>query len=339
MDIKRARASSAALQFSSDTSRDVRSALTEINGPLIYLFHDDAVNVPPELIDWFLGRTPRRLEAVTQTSDVRRQFAPLATALSMAPSALTMQPPHGHPSDPERAMICAFNLPAVVVTLGAAQWTEIRSFHKALSQDKQSAVRRSLAASIAALAKIIGPQQAANDLSPIFEAFLFDAPDVREMAVQSAGDFLQVLDADASEQHLAKILQAISITALNVPWRLRERVALQLSGYAERHARRIPDSVTAARPFYDLVHMLLKDEVAAVREAAQKAVRTKLCNSEAIADSCCRCPRCCLRLPRIQQRVITCLTFCGRTSPQVPPSVTALCMFDDSKVTKLDTDF
>lgn len=270
-DLKRSRAVSATLRFAVDNSRDVRSALTEISGPLIHLFSGS--EVPQELIDWYLGR-PSRTKVASPPK--LKRFAPLATALSSRhqmdedPADSTYWLP-SVPTDPERAMICAYNMPAVVLTLGPARWHEIQPLHSLLSQDKQDGVRRSLAASLAALAGIIGPEKTSADLVPILETFIFDnAHEVKEAAIEHCSEFLALMSPAVSLAVIPSLLQSLS-TKTSTPWRLRDRVASQLPALARHN---LHESLrTGPNAFFDLLSSLMKDEVAAVRQTALQAVR------------------------------------------------------------------
>lgn len=307
----------ATAHFSSDKSRDVRSALTEICGPLIHSFaerEEGEAPVPDEILDWYLGK-PAGMEPADLLPSVpappppQPAFAPLPTALSSltdhsAPTSFS-QPSFtqlGHPTDPERAMICAYNLPAVALTLGASRWHILRDFYLALTKAKQVGIRRSLAASLHAIVGIIGPEQSAQDLVSVAHTFLLEdeAREVREMMLEHFVELVLGLPLQAGEECLNAAHRAMSSeTPQNlIAWRAREEAAGQMAALAAHFAEQqfhhdLPDS------FYELLHDLLKDEVAAVRTAAVKAVSFVLTFSPAsltfIADHL-RTVTCCLRV-------------------------------------------
>lgn len=281
----------ATAHFSQDTSRDVRSALTEICGPLIHLFKDEEVGVPSELLDWYLGK-PSGVEPAALLPDLpaAAPFAPLPTALSALTSPTQSNGPShhpkvpsfaqlGHPTDPERAMICAYNLPAVVLTLGSSRWHEVRDFYLALTNAKPIGIRRSLAASLHAIVDVIGPEQAGQDLVSVAVNFLLfeEAREVREMVLEHFVELVLGLPLESGARCLAAFHEAISSqtsSQSSISWRAKEKAAGQMSALAAHFAssQRYPD---LPAPFLDLLHTLLKDEVAAVRAASVKAVRIR----------------------------------------------------------------
>lgn len=276
---------SATERFSKDTSRDVRSALTEICGPLIHLFKDEEVGVPPQILDWYLGK-PSGVEPAALLPDLpAAPFAPLPTALSSLTSPTQSSGPRqdtpsfaqlGHPTDPERAMICAYNLPAVALTLGAPRWHELRDFYLALTKAKPAGIRRSLAASLHALVGIVGPTAAAQDLVPVAKDFLLqeEAREVREMILEHFVEVVLGLPVDSGVECLIVVHQAITIQSSPqnaITWRAREKAAGQMSALAAHFSSSQKNSELPSA-FLDLLHTLLKDEVAAVRVAAVKAV-------------------------------------------------------------------
>ena len=56
--------------------------------------------------------------------------------------------------DPSRPLVCAFNYPAVALTLGRARWPALRNLYRALSENPSFKVRRTLAASLGEMARI-----------------------------------------------------------------------------------------------------------------------------------------------------------------------------------------
>ena len=52
---------------------------------------------------------------------------------------------------------CAFNLPAVLMTLGVDSWPYLKALHRLLMSDLRWKIRRCLAFSLHECAKILGP--------------------------------------------------------------------------------------------------------------------------------------------------------------------------------------
>jgi hypothetical protein len=247
--------------FSNDQSREVRSALTEICGHLIHTFVNE--DIPAELLDWYLGRSKPVAESATADN---KKFRPMATALSAHKDPFTnsfITP--NLLDDPERAMICAFNLPAVVLTLGPERWPEVKHFHATLSQDTNPGVRRSLAASLHAIAEIIGAEQAAIDLPDLFDRFLLDAPEIRECVIEHYASFVKLLPLKHQDLQLTAVHKSLYKTEKPSSWRLREQAASQLSILV--HSVHLQEQDLAQQPIFALLVDFLRDETAAVRTA------------------------------------------------------------------------
>lgn len=73
----------------------------------------------------------------------------------------------------------AFNLPAVLTTVGAARWDELQGCFAALVKDTKFPVRRTLAYSLHELAAILGPALTEQSLLPALDTFLRDLDEVR----------------------------------------------------------------------------------------------------------------------------------------------------------------
>ena len=85
---------------------------------------------------------------------------------------------------------CAYNLPAVLLTLGVGSWRYLKQLHFLLMSDLRWKIRRSLAFSLHECAKILGPEITQNDLMPILFHFLQDIPDVAEGVLQNLPSIL-----------------------------------------------------------------------------------------------------------------------------------------------------
>lgn len=165
-------------------------------------------------------------------------------------------------SHPERHLICAFNYPAVALTLGRSRWGELRELYVVLSRDTTVKVRRTLAASLGELAKIIGPNNAQQDLLPVWWDNIQCEEDgeVRLKAIECMGTFV-----DALGERKVEVAEGL----LNV-WK-----AGTLRGWRERHAAvgaivGFIGSISEKKPtvIKDLLKVALGDGVAGVREAA-----------------------------------------------------------------------
>ena len=88
--------------------------------------------------------------------------------------------------------LCAYNIPAVALTLGPAHWPHLRHTYEALSEHANPEVRRTLAASMHEIAGIVGQDIAASELLPIFYRWMHDEDEVKIAALQIVSDFMKV---------------------------------------------------------------------------------------------------------------------------------------------------
>ncbi|KAG8754237.1 hypothetical protein FRC14_005259 [Serendipita sp. 396] len=239
------------VQLSRDPADPVRSGLLEVLGEVIYTFRDDPGGPPRELINLFVP---------PETAWVASEVLPSPSTQSWL-------------SDPERPIICAFNFPAVIFTLGSSGWPELRGYYLYLTQNPTGKVQRTLAASIGEVAAIVGSQHAEEDLVPVFFRYLrSNEPEVRIKLIEALPKFIQVLPNPKQE---------LIVEELRSIWP-------QLSGWREREdlARHLGDLVSLSGSRADLVVDLLdigiRDEVSAVRDAAISAVRAFVFSSRSL---------------------------------------------------------
>ncbi|PVG03265.1 ARM repeat-containing protein [Serendipita vermifera] len=225
------------LRLSQDSADPVRSGLLEVLGEVIYTFRDDPGGPPKELIDLFVP-DPSHWEVNTNDNE---QDA----------SAVWF-------SDPERPIICAFNFPAVVLTLGPERWPDVRGYYLHLSENPTAKVFRTLAASLGEVAAIIGTTNAEKDLLPIFLSSLRSSePEVRGKIIEALPKFAHSV-SQAKREVIAQELRATWGELGS--WREREQLARLVGDFIELVGER-SDSMA------DITSQALRDEVAAVREA------------------------------------------------------------------------
>ncbi|KDE03630.1 hypothetical protein MVLG_05880 [Microbotryum lychnidis-dioicae p1A1 Lamole] len=276
-DLRRRLAVDHMKQFSCDSSRIVRSGALEVCGEMTYLFYEDPSGVPDEILSVFLGQTISTCDARTsatdaalapQTSEDEDEFTPLANPLDSPPAAVADLPPTWNSAasarDPDRPVMCAFNFPAIVLTLGCEKWPSLRPYHFELCQHKTAKVRQSLASSLHEVAKIIGPAQADVALLEPFTWYLTDHDQIQSALLDNLTSLLFAFGSDAGRSALAALVEAWDKITV---WRRRETIAKYL-GRLGAHYMLVGSS--------DEVLLLLAkafgDEVAAVREQAVYAV-------------------------------------------------------------------
>lgn len=74
---------------------------------------------------------------------------------------------------------CAFNFPAVLLTLGRQAWPQLKPVHEKLVRDSRVKVRKTLAYSLFELAKLLGPEMTEQELIPVLFHFMKDVDQVR----------------------------------------------------------------------------------------------------------------------------------------------------------------
>lgn len=220
-----------------DQNATVRSGVLESLGEVIYTFHEDPEGPPQRLIDLFLGRREDR------------PGLPTTTAESIY-------------DDPKRHLICAFNFPAVALTLGGHRWAELRDVYLAIHADDSPGVRHTFAASLGELAKIIGSEHAQRDLVEIWRSTMkSDDEEVRSGGIKSLADFIGVVGTKTGLLLLESLLTAWN-TGTMKGWRERGLVMQNLVSWVALIGF---DSASLGRAF---LVKALEDNVAAVRETA-----------------------------------------------------------------------
>jgi serine/threonine-protein phosphatase 4 regulatory subunit 1 len=169
-------------------------------------------------------------------------------------------------TDPARPLICAFNYPAVALTLGRARWGELREAYLEIAENKAVAVRRTLAASLGELAKIVGEDHAERDLMGVWwGAVRAGEEEVRDKALECVQVFVAAL---GKEPRIAVVDGLLTIWQEGGfrGWRERKCIANALTDLAGLVGQDVPAILRG------LLKKALEDGVAAVREAAISAV-------------------------------------------------------------------
>lgn len=261
-----------------DSQKEVRTGVLEVLGEVIYAFHGDEPGPPEEIVQMFIGEEGRDWYSPESTAfdaymnNLKKPWVPPSLAAKMRAasgfedSSGTSTPisPKGG-SDPARPLICAFNLPAVILTLGRTRWDDLRALYIFLAKTGTVNVRQTLAASIGEVARIVGPVNARRDLVARWWDFARSKEAVvRRKAVEALELFLQAVDVQDRVQIAASLedVWANSWTG----WREREVFAGAFAGVAGALVSCSPATVRG------LVRMSLRDPYAAVRNAAIHAV-------------------------------------------------------------------
>ncbi|KAF8310170.1 hypothetical protein DL93DRAFT_2084755 [Clavulina sp. PMI_390] len=212
--------------------------MLEILGEVIYTFAEDPEGPPAELLEIFVGnpRAGYRLDppplppsAATAASRLAHsQSAPSTPSarpkskrgLLARDSSLRLPPPDPETSgvdpvpDLDRPLICAFNFPAVALTVGRERWHEVSGYYAQLAKEyvftraelteganvlsqfqrqvnakKVGKVRRTIAASLGEMARILGEDITHEQLLPIFWEALYARPPAASVPMSGESRF------------------------------------------------------------------------------------------------------------------------------------------------------
>jgi serine/threonine-protein phosphatase 4 regulatory subunit 1 len=154
----------------------------------------------------------------------------------------------------------------VASTLGRNRWGELRDAYLEIADNREVSVRRSLAASLGEMAKIIGEANAERDLLGVWwDAVRSEEEDIREKAMECITAFVAAL---AKEPRLVVVNGLLTLWEEGIfrGWRERKVIAKALTGLTKSVGHDIPKVVRG------LLRKALEDSVSAVREAAVSAV-------------------------------------------------------------------
>lgn len=261
------------LPLSKDESSTVRSGVLEALAEVIYTFADDEGGPPAELLRLFLGIREGETDPQPIIHPEPQKDVSTMTWAEMV-AAITGSAPIPDPkdldvyNDPARPLICAFNFPAVALTLGPERWRELRSLYHDLSLYPSRKVRTTLAASLGELAKIIGPQQAKEDLMGVWWGSVRDQEsEVRQKAIDCLAVFVEHVAGEARRDVFAGLVSELWDEKFR-NWREREGVMKHMPAF-------ISTAIIQEDVLLKLFTKGLEDSVAAVREAAISSVSTR----------------------------------------------------------------
>lgn len=255
------------MPFSKDQAAAVRAGVLEVLAEVMYVFREDQGGPPEELLRLFLG--------IREGETERRSVGGMNTGLHMTwDDLVNFTKTHGIGGmgndsdiydDPKRPLVCAFNYPAVALTLGRERWEELRGLYIELAGNEGLKVRRTLAASLGEMAKIVGRENARRDLMAVWWICVrSEEGEVRGKALEGLEVFLRAVGEREREEVVVGLVEGIWDGNLK-GWREREGVMKSLKkvvlmeGIENDMLRR-------------LVVKGLEDPVAAVREAAVSVV-------------------------------------------------------------------
>ncbi|KAH9857070.1 hypothetical protein C2E23DRAFT_856589 [Lenzites betulinus] len=267
--------------LSQDEEPTVRSAVLEALGEVMFTFAEDEGGPPIQLLNLFLGiRDTEVTGGGSEHSSVDHERTPTPEPTGPQPPSATSSTAMSSAwsdygteaggsadiyEDPQRPLVCAFNYPAVALTLGRARWPELRPLYHTLAQSPAFKIRRTLAASLGEMAKIIGEEHARADLMEVWRSSLHaEESDVRVKVLDAIQMFVRSVAPPERNAVVRDLEEALSTGKLS-SWRERERAAKTLGGLVEVDGL---DGEALRR----MLVSALDDRVAAVREAAVAAI-------------------------------------------------------------------
>lgn len=165
--------------------------------------------------------------------------------------------------DDELKHYCAYSFPAVFLTLGKSKWEELRDLYHKLLQSRNVSVKKTLAASLHEIAKILeDSNQIEDELVTVFEDMIQDVEEVQQEILKNLAVFLSLLPIPCQLSYLP-ILYDVLHSTNPFNWRLRQALAIQLSDLIS-----LPPKKDVYDMMFPLVLTLLQDPVAEVRKVS-----------------------------------------------------------------------
>jgi serine/threonine-protein phosphatase 4 regulatory subunit 1 len=206
------------------------------------------------------GCRPRLLEDIPKSLTVQQQDVVPVDLLEHYTSMC--EPMKNQAIDNALTGFCAYNLPAVVLTLGPQNWSILRECYESLACSMQWKIRYTLASSLHEIARVIGPELAERDLVPFFNALVKDVDEVRVGLLRNLASFVKILGT-VERRKCLECLRSFLETDNKRNWRFRLELTRQLEQLTE-----IYEADEVYKYLRPLAVDLVKDGVAEVRKTA-----------------------------------------------------------------------
>lgn len=181
--------------------------------------------------------------------------------------------------DAEMNYNCAFNFPAIALTLGVNNWKYVKNLYKKLAEDNNWKVRQTLAYSIHELASILGTDCTQAELVPVFDSFIKDVDEVRMGIVANLSKFFKILSINYRRAYMPKLNDFLKMDNQR-NWRFRNELGLQITEFSE-----LFPVECIAEYIQPVTFILALDKVAEVRLTAIKALTVILKQYESSMDT------------------------------------------------------
>ena len=211
-------------KFLNDSSRWVRNTAYEILGPFI---------------------------SSLESSQISVEFLKYFTSIPHLSSA---------EADADCTNHCAFNFPAVVLTVGKERWNELNDTYNILCR-KTFKSRKTLACSIHEIASVLGQELTEKYLLNSIEFFLKDIDDIRQGIIKNLWKILKVFNQKLRIEYISILWELASESDVN--WRFRLLLSQQLDEILYLYQKKI-----IKQQIIPLIFQLCQDRMADVRYAA-----------------------------------------------------------------------
>lgn len=201
---------------------------------------------------------------ISQVSEELKQDVVPSTLLSYFITMVEMNAQNS--LDAEMNYNCAFNFPAIALTLGPSNWKFVKDLYKKLAEDNNWKVRQTLAYSIHELAIILGTECTQTELVPVFDSFIKDVDEVRMGIVSNLSKFLRVLSIESRRAYMPKLNDFLKMDNQR-NWRFRNELGLQIAEFCE-----LFPTDCIAEYIQPVAFILALDKVAEVRVTSIKAL-------------------------------------------------------------------
>lgn len=139
----------------------------------------------------------------------------------------------GNSSNKDIIYYANYNFPALVYVYGPDEWPRFRTLYGKLSTHNDNKTRRSVAASIHELAKILGSEITENDLLPVIQRIFKDWPlEIKLLALKNLDVIIEKLPYERRIDLLNYIVKTYK-EAMKKDWRIKCELAESLGRIAK----------------------------------------------------------------------------------------------------------
>jgi len=160
------------------------------------------------------------------------------------------------------ARTCAEHFGDMVASIGAERWPELRALFHYLVVHEDVGLRSVMAATLARVASLLGPESAEKELVDTLDEFLEDVPQVRKNVLSNFVELLAAFGPDCRESYLVVLAEVVQSArgASGKPWRFRMFLGRQLTQLS-----RLFTPMATYGVVVKILFALLEDDITEVR--------------------------------------------------------------------------